>query len=101
MRVLIGLLVLGAANVEACRRAPDHWPTTAIALAVCLAAAGVHIGGKMDDQKVITAMIMFGGSFASALGQAAQRADYMNLERIKAAFPHLWAQYTELAERSR
>lgn len=52
-----------------------------------------------EDLKVIEAMKTYGGSFASALAGAASRADANNLQKIKDAFPELWARYTEMAKR--
>lgn len=53
------------------------------------------------DQKVIQAMIRFGGSFVSNLGKAALCADANNLQRIKDAFPEYWKQYEEMADGKR
>ncbi len=48
------------------------------------------------DVEIIDAMLL-GGSFANALAKACYRADAVNLAKIKAAFPELWAEYAELA----
>ena len=50
------------------------------------------------DLKTIEAMEKYGGSFVVALAQAARRADRNNLERIKAAFPEYWTQYTQMGD---
>ena len=51
-----------------------------------------------NDQKILEAMQRYGGSFASAVAVAAQRADMSNYSRLKAAFPDLWGEYLQLAE---
>ena len=38
-------------------------------------------------------MLRYGGSFARAVGQAAQVADDDNLAALKAALPKLWSHY--------
>lgn len=45
------------------------------------------------DQHIIDAMRKYGGSFAKAVALAAMAADEENLEKIKKAFPELWAKY--------
>lgn len=50
------------------------------------------------DQKVIQAMIRFGGSFVSNLGKAALCADATNLQKIKDTWPEYWQQYTDMAK---
>jgi hypothetical protein len=52
---------------------------------------------NITDSQIMHAMASNGGGFASALAQAAFRADPENLARIKAAFPELWATYAEAA----
>ena len=52
------------------------------------------------DIDIICAMIDRGGSFASALGEAANRADAHNLAKIKAAFPELWTYYGQFARQA-
>lgn len=51
------------------------------------------------DFPIINAMAMYGGSFARAIADAAQRADPVNFIRLKTAFPDLWDQYADLAKR--
>jgi hypothetical protein len=46
-----------------------------------------------DDFWVIKGMKAYGGDFAKALAEACLRADDSNRERIKDAFPELWAKY--------
>jgi len=55
----------------------------------------------MDDEPVLEAMDRFGGSFIQALAALYRRADDANRGTLKAAFATYWAQYAELAERSR
>lgn len=55
----------------------------------------------ITDKQIIHAMIEHGGAFVSKLGEAALRADYDNLARIKAAFPDYWKKYTEIVEKSK
>jgi hypothetical protein len=50
------------------------------------------------DIKTLDAMEFYGGSFASAIAQAANRADHSNYARLKSAFPDLWEQHEEIAE---
>lgn len=51
----------------------------------------------VEDSEIISAMIRNGGGFVSALGQAAARADSMNLQTIKEAFSGYWQAYGEIA----
>jgi hypothetical protein len=53
------------------------------------------------DYEIATAMERFGGSFAVALSLCCFRADAENLDRIKAAFPELWAEYAEYVRMQR
>jgi hypothetical protein len=50
-----------------------------------------------DDYAVISAMLIFGGSFAEAMAKAWQRGDAVNRARVKAAFPDLFTKYAEMA----
>lgn len=50
-----------------------------------------------QDIAVLECMEKYGGSFVKALAIAAQRADPINLAKLKAAFPEYWQQYTEMA----
>ena len=52
----------------------------------------------MTDWEIVEAMRRYGGSFVQALAVCVQRADPENLQRLKAAFPELWAEYQALAE---
>lgn len=52
---------------------------------------------EVTDYEVVNAMSIYGGSFARAIAEAAQRADRDNLSRLKAAFPDLWDEYREMA----
>lgn len=51
----------------------------------------------ITDHDIANAMVRYGGSFISALGQAWLRADQHNGDRIKAAFAEEWQTYEELA----
>ena len=51
----------------------------------------------ITDWDITQAMTSMGGSFAAALAEAYRCADQFHQERIKAAFPELWAHYTDLA----
>lgn len=55
----------------------------------------------VSDILVIQAMQRFGGGFVKALGEAAMKADLVNLRRIKQAFPELWERYAEIARGGR
>jgi hypothetical protein len=55
----------------------------------------------MTEHEIVAAMDAFGGSFARALAAAWRMADPDNQRRLKEAFPDLWAEYAELAERQR
>lgn len=50
-----------------------------------------------DDQiyRAACAMRTFGGSFASAIGEALQVADLNNRDRLVQAFPELLEKYTQ------
>ena len=50
----------------------------------------------VTDDEIADAMIIYGGSFVSALGGAFRRADATNRERIKVAFADYWERYREL-----
>ena len=52
---------------------------------------------EVTDAMVIRCMVSHGGSFVSALGEAAKRADNDNLNRIKTAFPEYWQLYSRFA----
>lgn len=52
---------------------------------------------SITDDHVVLAMLTYGGSFVSGLGNLWRMGDADNRARIKAAFPEYWAQYTELA----
>ena len=54
-----------------------------------------------EDHNVLRAMEAYGGGFASALAEAAFRADASNFARLKAAFPDYWAEYAWVAVRAR
>lgn len=53
----------------------------------------------LPDFVVVKAMRLLGGSFVQALAEAFDRADTENRRRLKAAFPELWSEYYELADR--
>ena len=50
-----------------------------------------------EDLAVLWQMRVNGGGFASALAEAAYRADAVNLAKIKATWPDLWLKYSALA----
>jgi hypothetical protein len=52
----------------------------------------------MTDYDVVAAMDAFGGGFARAIAAAWYKADPENQATLKAAFPGLWVEYTELPE---
>jgi len=49
------------------------------------------------DLDVLRAMEMLGGGFVQAIAKAFYRADSVNYERLKAAFPDIWVKYADLA----
>ena len=49
------------------------------------------------EEQIVNTMIEYGGSFVQALANAFRRADDGNAERIRLAFPDIWATYTNLA----
>lgn len=51
----------------------------------------------MTDLEIADAMLIYGGSFVQALSRAFIAADSMNRETLKAAFPDVFANYTEMA----
>ena len=55
----------------------------------------------ITDDDIVRAMEMFGGSFVAGLGQLFHRADRINRERLKVAFPEYWTRYREIAEMKR
>lgn len=50
-----------------------------------------------EDAKIADSMRVMGGSFVSALGELAWRADPINLKKIKEAWPEYWDAYREIA----
>ena len=53
---------------------------------------------RITNFEIVEAMHAYGGSFAQAIASAFNRADAVNFERLKAAFPELWAEYKDMAE---
>ena len=49
-----------------------------------------------DDAEITAAMLLYGGSFVSHLGNLWRFADDDNRARLKAAFPEYWAEYIDL-----
>jgi hypothetical protein len=45
------------------------------------------------------AMQAMGGSFVQQLGRLCERADPINLAKIKATWPEYWEEYADLAKR--
>jgi hypothetical protein len=56
---------------------------------------------REEQIDVANAMESYGGSFVAALGKALQRADSINAEKIKDAFPEYWKQYAEKGKADR
>jgi len=55
-----------------------------------------------NDLNTIAAMQQWGGHFVKQLAELALRADYHNLQRLKAAWPEHWQRYADLhADRGR
>ncbi len=54
----------------------------------------------MDDKDYYTieAMSQYGGSFVSALGNAARFADPRNLLKIKSTFDEYWLEYEKMGQ---
>ena len=48
----------------------------------------------LKDVHVFETMKIYGGGFVKALAEAGFRADSVNLAKIKAAWPDLWAEYS-------
>jgi len=53
---------------------------------------------NVTDRDVARTMQQYGGSFVSALGSAALKADPTNMAKIKEAWPDYWAHYLRLAQ---
>lgn len=51
------------------------------------------------DYYTIQAMRIYGGSFVFALAQAAERADPINLKKIKQTWPEYWKEYEEMGDK--
>lgn len=51
----------------------------------------------MTDSYLVDVMLRYGGSFVQALAQCWLRADAQNRARLKAAFPDVWAEYSDIA----
>jgi hypothetical protein len=51
-----------------------------------------------DEWRVVNCMKKYGGSFVQNLAAAYRIADSLNRERIRSAFPELWATYTAMAK---
>ena len=56
---------------------------------------------ELSDHQITQAMKDCGGGFVKQLGHLYRLADETNQARIKAAWPELWQNYTEMAERLR
>jgi hypothetical protein len=48
------------------------------------------------DVNILDTMRRYGGSFVQRLAEAGFAADDENLQKLKTAFPHYWAQYEEM-----
>jgi len=54
----------------------------------------------LEERSIVCrAMERFGGGFASALGIALARADYINAAKIKITWPELWEYYLEMGKK--
>ena len=53
-----------------------------------------------EDRRTAEAMIQHGGSFVKALGEAALKADDLNLSIIKSSFAVYWAHFAKIGERA-
>jgi len=51
-----------------------------------------------ESIKVARSMIKWGGSFINALGFALTKADGINRQKIKDAFPEYWQNYLERSD---
>jgi len=52
-----------------------------------------------EDMATAEAMQKVGGSFVNALGIALMKADAINREKLKIAFPEYYIHYNKIAER--
>jgi len=50
-----------------------------------------------EDEKIVTAMETYGGSFVKALANAARHADHYNLGKIRQTWEEYWVTYREMA----
>ena len=55
----------------------------------------------IEDVHVLECMQKYGGGFVKALAEAGYRADSVNLAKLKAAWPDLWAEYSAWARAAR
>ena len=53
---------------------------------------------NITDRDVAKTMQEYGGSFVSALGAAALKADPTNMQKIRETWPDYWAHYLRLAQ---
>jgi hypothetical protein len=51
-----------------------------------------------EEMKVVETMQEFGGSFVKALASCFYRADPLNFQRLRKAFPEYWNEYREKAD---
>lgn len=56
-----------------------------------------EFGGYAEHYAIGEAMIVYGGSFMSNLGQALRYADSENQKKIKETWPDDWKRYREMA----
>lgn len=54
-----------------------------------------------QDHRVVKAMALYGGGFVKKLAAAAERADPINLQKIKDTWPEYWEIYTDMAKKMR
>lgn len=54
----------------------------------------------MTDKEfeVVETMAKYGGSFVKTLADCFRRADQINFNKLKVAFPEYWEQYEEMSQ---
>jgi hypothetical protein len=51
-----------------------------------------------DAEKIIVAMERHGGSFVRSLAVCFRKADPINFEKLRQAFPEIWEEYRQWAQ---
>lgn len=54
-----------------------------------------------EEFEVVEQMEQFGGSFVKALAECFHRADPINFNKLKIAFPEYWDEYKKYAEQKK